>query len=379
MISCQRGALRVSVLPVVLTFILALTCRTVLAADQPQWGQAWSRNMVSDERNLPDSFDPKTGKNVKWTAKLGNETHSTPVVAGGRVYLGTNNGEPRDSNHQGDRGVLMCFDERDGKLLWQLVVPKREEDPYFDWPKCGISSPVTVEGDRVYLVNNRGEVMCLDAHGMANGNDGPYRDEGAHMTPPPNSGAPPKPVAGAEILPAPLQLPPDSAALKTGPLDADIIWGFDLASGAGIWPHDAAHSSILIHGDHLYLNSGTGVDNTHKRIRALDAPSLVVLDKRTGQLVARDNERIAPRIFHCTWSAPSLGEVKGRPFVFFCGGDGIVYAFEALAAASSSPPKGRAGEATDRASTNLATLKNIWRFDFDSTAPKENVQRYSQN
>jgi len=33
----------------------------------------------------------------------------------------------------------MCFDEKNGRLLWQLVVPKHEEDPYFDWPKCGIS------------------------------------------------------------------------------------------------------------------------------------------------------------------------------------------------------------------------------------------------
>ena len=87
------------------------------ASDQPQWGQAWSRNMVSGEKGLPDSFDPKTGGNVKWVAGLGTETHSTPVVAGGRVYLGTNNGEPRDPRHQGDRGVLMCFEEKTGRLL----------------------------------------------------------------------------------------------------------------------------------------------------------------------------------------------------------------------------------------------------------------------
>src|SRR5215204_2404269 len=66
------------------------------AADQPQWGEAWSRNMVSGEKNLADSFDPKTGQNVKWSARLGTQTHSTPIVAGGRVYIGTNNEEPRD-------------------------------------------------------------------------------------------------------------------------------------------------------------------------------------------------------------------------------------------------------------------------------------------
>ena len=171
----------------------------VLAADQPQWGQAWSRNMVSNERGLPDSFDPRTGANIKWAAKLGTETHSTPIIAGGRIYIGTNNGEPRDAKHKGDRGVFMCFDEATGQFLWQLAVPKREEDPYFDWPKTGISSPATVEGDSVYLVSNRGEVICLDARGMTNGNDGSFRDEAAHMSPPTNSGAPPKYVIGAEI------------------------------------------------------------------------------------------------------------------------------------------------------------------------------------
>src|SRR5262249_29735583 len=147
--------------------------------------------------------------------------------------------------------------------------------------------------------SNRGEVMCLDAKGMANGNDGPFQDEGGHMTVKP-------PETGSSNA---------SAKLTPGPLDADIIWLFDLPTGAGIWSHDAAHSSILIHGDYLYLNSGTGVDNTHKKIRTPDAPSLVVLNKRTGRLVARDFEHIAPNIFHSTWCPPSLAEVNGRPLV----------------------------------------------------------------
>ena len=108
------------------------------AGDQPQWGTAWTRNMISTERGLPVSADPQSGRNLKWTAKLGTESYATPIVAKGRVYIGTNNGEPRDPKHVGDRGVLMCLDEKDGHLLWQLVVPKREEDIYMDWPKTGI-------------------------------------------------------------------------------------------------------------------------------------------------------------------------------------------------------------------------------------------------
>jgi outer membrane protein assembly factor BamB len=315
------------------------------AGDQPQWGQAWSRNMVSSERGLPDAFDPQTGRNIKWSAALGTEAHSSPVIAGGRVFIGTNNGNPRDPKHEGDRGVLMCFAEKSGDFLWQLVVPKREEDVYFDWPKSGISSPGTVEGDRVYIVSNRGEVVCLDAHGMTDGNNGPFLAEGAHMTP-----------QGA------------SAELKPGPLDADILWLYDLTTGAGIWSHDAAHSSILIDGDYLYLNTGTGVDNTHKKIRTPEAPSLVVLDKRTGTLVARDFEHMAPNIFHSTWCAPSLGEINARRLIFFGGGNGMLYAFDALPKSGLSLESGKP-----------IGLNKVWQFDFDPEAPKTNVHKYNSN
>ena len=109
---------------------LSIVC--VHAAVQPQWGERYSRNMVSAERGLPDSFDLESGRNVRWIAEIGTETHATAIVAGGRVYIGTNNGRPRDPRHTGDRGVLMCFDERTGKFLWQLVVPKITTSIYWD-------------------------------------------------------------------------------------------------------------------------------------------------------------------------------------------------------------------------------------------------------
>ncbi len=315
--------------------------RSVLSRDQPQWGEAWSRNMVSAEKNLPAAFDPKTGSNIKWSARLGSESHGSPIIAGGRVYVGTNNNEPRNPKHQGDRGVLMCFDEQTGAFLWQLVVPKRSEDPYLDWPNSGFASEVTVDQGKAYVVSNRGEVLCLDPAGLANGNDGPFQDEAKHQTP-----------AGDPVIP-------------TDETDADILWLFNMVADAGIWTHDGAHSSILVDGDFLYVNTGTGVDNTHRKVRTPDAPSLIVLDKGTGRMLAREREGIAPNIFHATWSAPSMTRVNGRKLIFFAGGNGILYAFEPL----EKPPG--TGE--------VATLRKVWQFDPDPAGPKEAVHRFTTN
>ena len=328
--------------PAALGLLLVAAFSTVAAAaDHPQWGEAWSRNMVSDETGLPESFDPQTGRNVKWSVPLGTQSYATPVVAGGKVLVGTNNGNPRDPRHQGDRGVLLCLNEADGSLAWQLVVPKLEDDRYLDWPESGICSPPTVEGDRVYAITNRAEVVSLALGGLAHGNQGPYRDEARHMT------------------------PRDQPPLTLGPTDADILWLFDMASGAGIHPHDQAHSSVLIDGAYLYLNTGNGVDNTHRRIRCPEAPSLIVLDKATGRLLGQDGERIGPRIFHSTWSPPALGDVDGRRLIFFCGGDGVCYAFDAL----------RPGARPD----GPQTLRRVWRCDLDPAAPKEDIHRYLTN
>lgn len=340
---------------------------TAEAQDQPQLGAAWSRNMVSAAVDLPVQFDPETRENILWAAELGTETHATPIVAGGRILIGTNNGNPRDPRHQGDRGVLMCLEEASGKLLWQLVVPKRLEDSYFDWPNSGISSTATLDGDRAYVVDNRGVVLCLDLHGMSNGNDGPFRNEAVYYAPQPtnslNQGAP------AVFFPDG-SLRSDAATAnqqEPGPLDADIVWMFDLTSGAGIWSHDAAHSSILIHGNHLYLNTGTGVDNTHRRIRRPDAPSLVVLDKRTGKYLAREEEAIAPSIFHCTWAPPSMGRMDDKERIFFAAGNGVVYSFVPLAEESVSTTAGP------------QRLQKEWEFRFDPSAPREDVHRYNLN
>ena len=86
----------------------------------PMWGGDPFRNMVADTTGIDLAFQPPgnsdEGTNVAWTQRLGSQTYGNPVVAGGQVYVGTNNGGVYRPQHVGDRGVLLCFNEADGEF-----------------------------------------------------------------------------------------------------------------------------------------------------------------------------------------------------------------------------------------------------------------------
>src|SRR4029453_6585504 len=157
---------------------------TVLSAsdpgsgDWPMWGGKPDRNMVSSMKGLPAEWDVKTKKNVKWVADLGSQSYGNPVVAGGMVFVGTNNELLRDKAQGGDRGVLMAFRESDGEFLWQQTHVKLESGRANDWPFQGVASSPLVENRKLYYVRNRGVLLFLDIDGFRdNENDGPVKDE----------------------------------------------------------------------------------------------------------------------------------------------------------------------------------------------------------
>lgn len=329
------------------------------AADWPQWGGRQCRNMVSDEKGLPESFapgqkkeggggiDPATMKNVKWAARLGTETYGNPTVSGGRVFVGTNNGAPRDPRLKGDRGILMCFEEATGKFLWQLAVSKLRAERSFngDFPNLGICSSPTVEGERVYVVTNRDEVLCLDVHGLANGNDGPFQEEGEYIAAQKRR-KPGKQPPGAK----PDEKPEEPAKpLELTPADADIIWRYDMIAELDAWPQDASACSVLVHGDLVYVNPSNGVDLSHKNIPSPQVPTMIALDKKTGKLVATDEENVGPNILHGSWSSPTLAEANGRKLLLFGAGDGFCYAFDPTPVEVPGKP--------------LKVLKTVWKCD----------------
>src|SRR6188474_740480 len=149
-------------------------------ADWPQWGGSPSRNNVADVRNLPLEWNPgefgrrdnvwdrTKAKNIKWVANLGSQTYGTPVVADGRILVGTNNSNGYLKHYPSDvdLGCLLCFREQDGEFLWQFSAEKLPTGRVHDWPLQGIVSSPLVEGDRAWFVSNRGEVVCVDTQGF---------------------------------------------------------------------------------------------------------------------------------------------------------------------------------------------------------------------
>lgn len=316
--------------------LLALS-GVVRGEDWLQWGRDDSRNMAHPQATrLPDTFnagryvlntdriDMATTKNVKWVAKLGSQAYGNPTVSHGKVFVGTNNESPQDPRHEGDYGILQCLDEATGEFLWQLTVPKLGSGKVNDWEYLGICSSPQIKGDRVYLVTNRCEIICLDIHGMADGNDGPFMDEGQYLA---GAGNPPVEIA---------------------PTDADILWVFDMREELGVFPHNIASSSVLILGDRLYAATSNGQDWSHKYIPSPRAPVVAVVDKNTGEYLGEEASGISERLYHSGWSSPAAGEVNGRMMVFVGAGDGFCYAFE------PEPVPHEEG---------INALKEIWRFD----------------
>jgi outer membrane protein assembly factor BamB len=257
------------------------------------WGGSPDRNMVSDEKNIPGSCDVKTGRNIKWKAQLGSQSYGNPVIVDNRVFVGTNNNGLHRPKITGDKGVILAFDARDGKFLWQATHDKLPTGQVNDWPEQGICSSPVVENGRMYYVSNRCELVCADVDGMLDGNDGPFTQEKYNEKE-----------------------------------DADFIWVLDMIEDLGAFPHNLATSSPVIGGDLVFVNTSNGVDEGHLNIPNPSAASFVAADKNTGKVVWTSNLP-GEHILHGQWSSPSYGVIGGEPQVIFAAGDGWCYGLKA--------------------------------------------------
>lgn len=242
----------------------------------PMFGGTPSRNLVNlVDRNIPGDFAvrPKgKEKNLRWTAALGSKAYGGPVIADGRIFIGTNNERPRDPAIKGDRGVLMCFRESDGVFLWQNVHDKLPEAN--DAPKEGIIGVPCIEADRIYYVSNRAEVICADVK------------------------------------------------------DGKVLWSYDMVKELDVFVGQSVYTSPLIVGDLVYALTSNGVDAGTGKMPKPKAPAFVAIHKKTGKL-AWSNNLPGDQVMRGQWSNPTAATVAGRTQVIYAGGDGYLYSLEA--------------------------------------------------
>jgi outer membrane protein assembly factor BamB/HEAT repeat protein len=222
--------------------------------------------------NPPVDWDTKTGRNIVWSIELGNETFGRPVVVGDTVYVGTDNARPMDHRYQEESGVLKAFRATDGKFLWQDVAP-RVERGLREFLLPSTTSAPYVEGNRLYYVTAECQLRSLD-----------------------------------------------TAA-------ADLVWELDMCR-LGVFPHEATNSEVLPVGDLLMVSTSNGQNEGHMRVPSPRAPSLIAVDKHSGEVVWRAIGA-GDQVLHGQWSSPVAANVNGRMQVLFGGGDGWLRAYDA--------------------------------------------------
>jgi outer membrane protein assembly factor BamB len=269
-----------------------------------------SRQFLADRKHnsAPVNWNINTGRNVRWVAKLGTSNYGGTVVAEGRVFVSTNNGAghvPRFPSYI-DLGCLLAFDERTGEFIWQHSNEKLPDTQ--DLPLQGVVSMPLVEGDRLWYVSNRCEVVCLDTAGFSDHqNNGLIQNE-----------------------------------LYQGPNDADLIWTFDMRARLGVSPHEKSTCNVVADKDRLFVCTSNGVGSSDI-VATPQAPSFIALDKQTGTLLWSDSSP-GGNSLHGQWGSPVVCNVDGRRQVIFPGGDGWLYSFDVAGA-----PNGRG--------------RLLWRFD----------------
>lgn len=261
------------------------------------------RNMVNTKvKALPVEWNIEDKTNIKWVADLGSKSYGGPLVAGGKVIIGTNNQKPRDKQFTEngkpiDMGIVMGFDEKAGGFLWQQAFYKLPSGDVNDWKLEGVCSTPVVEGDKFYYVSNRCEVVCAT-------------------------------------------------------LDGKIEWKLDMMKELDVFPHNLAACSPLLVGNDLWVVTANGVNEDHLNVPSPRAPSFIRIDKNTRKVtwqnnmptirlveVAKEGATISKEYFkrlvnlgelvqHGQWSNPAYAVVDGQPQVVFPGGDGWIYSFD---------------------------------------------------
>jgi outer membrane protein assembly factor BamB len=117
-------------------------------------------NGIAFQKNIPTSWDGKSGKNIRWKTEIPLPGFNSPIIWNGRVFL---------SGASETKREVYCIDINTGKILWSKAVEKITGSPT-QVPKTiketGYSaSGMTTDGRRVYAIFANGDLIAFDFDG----------------------------------------------------------------------------------------------------------------------------------------------------------------------------------------------------------------------
>ncbi len=138
-----------------LAFLLAaaVLCTAALAApaaDWPQW-RGPDRNGVSSETGLLQRWPP-SGPPLVWTAQNLGAGYGSVAVAGDRVFV---------QGLRNRQSIVSALSLTDGREVWSKNLGPGGENDRGSGPR---STP-TVDGDRLYILTESGDLWCLRQDG----------------------------------------------------------------------------------------------------------------------------------------------------------------------------------------------------------------------
>jgi outer membrane protein assembly factor BamB len=123
------------------------------APDWPQW-QGPDRTRISKETGLLKEW-PTGGPRLIWTANELGSGYGSMSVAGNRVYL---------QGARGDKSFVIALNRADGKEVWSKALGPVETRMRSD-RGAGPRATPTVDGDRLYVLTENGDLACLKIDG----------------------------------------------------------------------------------------------------------------------------------------------------------------------------------------------------------------------
>jgi outer membrane protein assembly factor BamB len=147
----------------VTTAALVLFAAPAPGADWPHWRGPDRNGITPESSGYPGAWPPKR----LWATNVGVGCTS-PVIAGGRLYVMGWHGSDRSHSRPGGRDVVRCLDARSGKELWKQSYPARYQSRLRTGDTSAYGGPSSTpsydpETGYLYTLSVDGDLRCWNA------------------------------------------------------------------------------------------------------------------------------------------------------------------------------------------------------------------------